>query len=69
MTEQQQNLKNETFLKIYETLAAKHSTSAENIMLMLKDRTISYKDTPSSINLKIYDIIGQFLCQFKSSFI
>lgn len=31
----------------------------ENLVLMLKERIIGFNDTPESINLKIYDIIGK----------
>lgn len=50
--------KNQNFIKMYEDLAVKHCTQADGIVLMLKDKVINYHDTPASINLKIYDIIG-----------
>jgi hypothetical protein len=37
------------------------NTNMENLLLMRKDKKINLTDTPKSIDLKIYEIIGKFL--------
>lgn len=50
--------KNQSFRIIFENLAKIENTSVENLVLMLKERIINFSDTPASVNLKAYDIIG-----------
>jgi hypothetical protein len=46
---------------VYEKLASTDNTNIDSLLLMLADRKINFNDTPKSIDLKIYDIIGEFL--------
>jgi hypothetical protein len=51
----------EKFRKIFEDLALVENTNMENIVLMLRERVISFNDTPFSIDLQVCDIIGRFI--------
>jgi hypothetical protein len=50
---------NQPFRVIFERLAEIENAGIENLVLMLKDRIISFTDTPASVNLKAYDILGK----------
>ena len=48
----------EPFSTIFEKLSVIENASVHNLFLMLKDKKIQPEDTPESVDLKIYDIIG-----------
>ena len=54
-------LKNQTFQVVLEQLAKLEKTSAENLVLLLQDRTLKFYDTPLSVNLTVTDILGKHL--------
>ena len=54
-------MKNETFQTILDELAKIEKTNAENLMLMLSDKPINFYDTPLSINLRVTDILGNYV--------
>lgn len=49
---------NQTFQQILDELAVLEQTSSENLVLMLKDQTLKFYDTPLSVNLKTTDILN-----------
>ena len=61
--------KNDPFKKVYEDLAKLEKTNIDNLVLMLKDKKINHTDTPKSINLKVYDLIGNSSCLFFSNLV
>ncbi len=50
---------NEPFKVVFEELAKRENTNMENIVLMLKERILKFSDTPESVDLKIFDVLGK----------
>jgi hypothetical protein len=53
-------MKNGTFEEIFEKLAKLENTQKEFLILSVEDRLIKFNDTPASIKLKTFHIIGWY---------